>query len=458
MNVRFLSLMLVLCMIFGMFSVSASAVNGDPLTQDDGQVDHVDEPDDDIYVDTDISLKNLKISANGVAMIQDLEGFVSAPMWDVSQMSIGYGTSTVYAEKYGFSTTNLSETDAERLLLCVLAEMESKLSAFVQTYNLELTQTQWDALVSFTYNVGTSWLNPNYRLAKLLISGSYTVNEFASAMGVWCHAGTAISNVLITRRIREIKLFLYGAYNLEDTPNKFCVLKYDANGGDREVDIAFFLEDAPYGSLHSASHKDGLYFQGWYTQEGDRITESTVVSDDLTVYAQWDSKPVQVDLKNVFTDVKDTDWFVSYVQELYSRSVIEGYPDKTFRPNRTVTTGEALKMILLAAGYDEPERVASHWARNFLNLALEEGIIDSGEIRDLDIPITRALMAKIVARSMGLERLNTTSPFTDTDNVYASILRDHGISDGYTDGTFQPNRSLSRAELAAIVCRMYNNQ
>ena len=455
MNVRFLSLLLALCMILGTISLSASAVNGDPLTQGDGQVDHVDEPDDDIYVGTDVSLEDLRISADGVAMIQDLEGFVGAPMWDVSQMSIGYGTSTVYAEKYGFSTTNLSETDAQRLLLCVLAEMESKLTAFVRTYKLELTQTQWDALVSFTYNVGTSWLNPNYRLAKLLISGSYTVNEFASAMGVWCHAGTTINNILITRRIREIKLFLYGAYNLDDTENKFCVLKYDANGGDREVDIAFYLEDAPYGSLHSATHKDGLYFQGWYTQEGEKITESTVVSDDLTVSAQWGDQPAQVEMD--FTDVKDTDWFVSYVQELYSHSIIDGYPDKTFRPSRTVTTGEALKMILLAAGYGEPERVASHWARGYLNLALDEGIIDSGEIRDLDIPITRALMAKVVARSMGLARLNTTEPFTDTDNVYACILRDHGISDGYTDGTFQPNRSLTRAELATIVCRMYNN-
>ncbi len=465
MKTRRICMLLALLLCLNLFTMPALAINDDPLFQGDGQVDHVDQPDEEIYVNTDVAEGDLRISHNGLEMIKSLEGCVNTPMWDVSQLSIGYGSSTVYAEKYGFSTTSLTDAEAEQLLLCVLGEMEKKLAAFVETYELELTQNQWDALLSFTYNIGTSWLKPSYRLADLLIRGDYTVNEFASAMGVWCHADDEINDILVLRRIREIKLFLYGAYELNDTPNKFCTLEFDASGGERTVDIAFYLEDAPYELLFDATHEDGLYLQGWYTLDGEKITPQTIVTDDLTVYARWSDEPVEPELeieaepaqpKESFTDVQDSDWFVPYLENLLSNGVIEGYPDGTFRPERIVTTGEALKMILLAAGYAQPEPVASHWARNFLNLSLDEGIIDRGEIRDLDIPISRGLMAKIVANAMGLTRTSEGQPFADTNDDYVSILFDHGLSDGYSDGTFQPQRSLTRAELTTIVSRMYD--
>lgn len=458
MKTRLLSLMLIVLLCFSAASIPAWAIEGDPLTQEDGQVDHVDTPDEDIYIDPEISVGDLMTSAEAVVMLQDMEGYIAQPKWDVSQMSIGYGCSTAYAEKYGFSTEYLSKEEATQLLLCVIGEIEQEVLEFMDANGVELSQNQLDSLVSFTYNVGTSWLKPNYRLAKLLIEGDYTVNEFASAMGVWCHEGETISDILIVRRIREIKLFLYGAYNLNDTPNKFCYLIYDANGGERDVDIAFYLEDSPYEILFDATHEDELYFQGWYTEDGKPITENTIVTDDLTVFAQWgdEAPPVQVDITEVFTDVTASSWFMPYVESLYIRGIVEGYPDGTFRPERLVTTGEALKMIILAAGYEEPPYVQSHWARNFLNLVLETGIIDTGEIIDLDVPISRGLMAKIVVNAMELTRLSDQQFFPDTDSVYAQTLYDHGISDGYSDGTFGPERNLTRAELTTIVCRMYD--
>ena len=457
MKTRFISFLLAIILCFGTVILTASAVEGDPLSQYDGQVDHIDTPDEDIYVDPDVVVDDLLVSAEAIAMLQEMEGYIAQPKWDVSQISIGYGCSTVYAEKYGFSTEYLSKEEATQLLLCVIGEVEQEVTKFLEANGVEVTQTQLDALVSFTYNVGTAWLKPNYRLAKLLIDGNYTVNEFASAMGIWCHEGEKISDILIVRRIREIKLFLYGAYNLNDTPNKFCYLIYDANGGERDVDIAFYLENAPYETLFGATHEDGLYFQGWYTENGQPVTENTIVTDDLKVFAQWGEEEVQkVNITEIFRDVTETSWFMPYVESLYLRGIVEGYPDGTFRPERLVTTGESLKMILLAAGYGEPPLVASHWARNYMNLALEEGIIDAGDIIDLDVTISRELMAKIVVNALDLERLNDTQFFPDTDSVYAQTLYDHGISDGYSDGTFGPERPLTRAELTTIVCRMYD--
>lgn len=133
-------------------------------------------------------------------------------------------------------------------------------------------------------------------------------------------------------------------------------------------------------------------------------------------------------------------------------------PGRTFRPKNTVTTGQALKMILLAAGYPEPERAASHWARGYLDFAIEQGFVTRfKEITDLDVPISRALVAQIAAKAMGLTRPEAVEvSFTDTDDDNVLALAAIGIVDGYKDGTFLPSKSLTRAELAAITARITN--
>ena len=159
-----------------------------------------------------------------------------------------------------------------------------------------------------------------------------------------------------------------------------------------------------------------------------------------------------------FSDVAATDWYYSVVMQLVEAGTIDGFPDGTFRPKNTVTTGQALKMILLAAGYPEPERVASHWARGYLDLAIEQGFVTRfKEITDLDVPISRALVAQIAAKAMGLTRPETVEiSFTDTDDDNVLALAAAGIVDGYKDGTFLPSKSLTRAELAAITARITN--
>ena len=159
-----------------------------------------------------------------------------------------------------------------------------------------------------------------------------------------------------------------------------------------------------------------------------------------------------------FSDVAATDWYYSVVMQLVEAGTIDGFPDGTFRPKNTVTTGQALKMILLAAGYPEPERAASHWARGYLDFAIEQGFVTRfKEITDLDVPISRALVAQIAAKAMGLTRPETVEiSFTDTDDDNVLALAAAGIVDGYKDGTFLPSKSLTRAELAAITARITN--
>lgn len=500
---------ILLVAIIAAISISVLALPDDPLAGGSTIVGDEYTPDYTNPVENEYFNGILKSSSSCIEMLKAMEGYLQKPKGDYQQYSIGYGCNTKYLRQY-YDKLDISAEDlekvldlnnpdyilkeekAEALMMYVMAEIEEDLDAFLTKYNIKVNQYQYDALMSFTYNLGTAWMNAGTRLGKVLVEGNYTVNDFASAMGVYCHVTTngeaKVLDLLVSRRIQEIKLFLYGAYELDDVDIKFCTLRYDAGEGDAETDIGFYQVGAPYQILFSAEATENTapYFAGWYTADGEKVTAATIAEGSTTVYARWsysNENPelyqagnayvpgnapdvgeteyngdplIPVDITQVFSDMGSDDWHYDYVCELYTRGVVDGFPDQTFRPDDTVTTGQALKMILLAAGYTEPEKVASHWARNFLNLALDEEIIARGQITDLDIPISRGLMAQIVVKSMGLSRLYEHFTFTDTINVYAQTLYDFGISDGYPDGTFRPDRNLTRAELSAIVCRMYD--
>ena len=181
----------------------------------------------------------------------------------------------------------------------------------------------------------------------------------------------------------------------------------------------------------------------WYDNDIDPASaDTTTASEDAS------------DAAAAFSDVPATQWYYEYVDRLYASGVVGGFPDGTFRPQSNVTTGQALKMILLAAGYAEPDPVSSHWARGYLDLALAQSILDRGDITDLDVPITRGMVAKVAANALGLRRTDSTNYFSDTDDDYVHALSEYGIVGGYTDGTYKPGKQLTRAEISAIVCRI----
>ena len=187
----------------------------------------------------------------------------------------------------------------------------------------------------------------------------------------------------------------------------------------------------------------------WYDDDTDLPSaDTTTVSEDSS-----DADAPQ-SAADAFSDVPAAQWYYEYVDKLYTSGVVGGFPDGTFRPQNNVTTGQALKMILLAAGYAEPDPVSSHWARGYLDLALAQSILDRGDITDLDVPITRAMMAKIAANALGLRRTDEADYFTDTKDDYVHALYEYGIVGGYTDGTYKPAKKLTRAEVSAIVCRI----
>jgi len=109
--------------------------------------------------------------------------------------------------------------------------------------------------------------------------------------------------------------------------------------------------------------------------------------------------------------------------------------------------------------------IQGHWAYDDINWAVESGIMDGMDATHFvpDGTLTRAMLAAILMRQSdvsseeNLAYYNTTS-FKDSDqsawwNPYVEWAKGCGYVDGFEDGTFRPNDSITRQDLATILMR-----
>lgn len=160
-----------------------------------------------------------------------------------------------------------------------------------------------------------------------------------------------------------------------------------------------------------------------------------------------------------FSDVTSDDWYYQYVKDLYDLGVVDGTTPTTYSPQKEVTFGQALKLILISAGYEAQAPISTHWASGYYYLAQQMDFLPAGLGLALDDPISRLQIAQIVVKVMDLSRTSQDpSPFADCSDEAALILYDHGIFQGTQVGQqllFQPQDTINRAEITTVVWRIY---
>ena len=148
---------------------------------------------------------------------------------------------------------------------------------------------------------------------------------------------------------------------------------------------------------------------------------------------------------------------------------LSGYANGTFEPDRNMTRAEVTTMFArlltekMAADQTYSNTFSdvakSHWAANYIGYMQQFGIITGyadGSFRP-DASVTRAEFAAIASR---FERLTEgTKSFSDVPSShwaakYINFAATRGWVNGYADGTFRPNNSITRAEVAAVTCRL----
>ena len=142
--------------------------------------------------------KTLKTSQEGIALIKKFEGCeLTAYQCSAGVWTIGYGH-TKGVEK----GMTISKESAEEMLVEELHEYEGYINNHV---TCPLSQNQFDALVSWVYNLGSSNLLAS-TLLKVLNKGDY--DGVPAQIKRWNKAGGKVLDGLIRRREAEALLFL----------------------------------------------------------------------------------------------------------------------------------------------------------------------------------------------------------------------------------------------------------
>lgn len=158
-------------------------------------------------------------------------------------------------------------------------------------------------------------------------------------------------------------------------------------------------------------------------------------------------------LMNPFKDVKVSSWFGQYVIDLYNDGIINGTSATTYAPNDTLTWAAALKLLLVSNGdLKAADATGADWSKNAIAKAAELGLVAA----DLDgaKAISRLEFCQVAAKLNKLAESKTESKFTDCADGYVMALVDAKIIDGMTATTFEPDASLTRAQIAKIIYQL----
>ena len=161
----------------------------------------------------------MKISKNGIELIKCFESFSSKACKCLSTekyYTIGYG----HYGKDVASDVTITKEEAITLLKKDLISFEKKVNKYNHIYHF--SQNEFDALVSFCYNVGN--------IDKLTVNGRRSKSEIADAMLRYTHSGGKELRGLVRRRTMEREFFL------ADSGARYYS-KYV--GTDKNIDVIF---------------------------------------------------------------------------------------------------------------------------------------------------------------------------------------------------------------------------
>jgi len=172
---------------------------------------------------------------------------------------------------------------------------------------------------------------------------------------------------------------------------------------------------------------------------------------------------------STFTDTVGH-WAATFVEKLSCEGAIQGRSKEVFDPNAHITRAELIKIALLAFGHSIssgesnifPDLPNSHWAKRHIITAHESGFINGFPDRTVrpDENVTRAEALKIIFNSASIQvQSGHLSPFEDVSSTswykdliaYAHAI---GVVNGITPLLFSPDTSLTRAEAAKMILKV----
>ena len=115
----------------------------------------------------------------------------------------------------------------------------------------------------------------------------------------------------------------------------------------------------------------------------------------MAVYAMDGSSELgRYSTVTIFPDVKPSFWASSYINMAAKKGVIAGFADGKFKPNQTVTAGQAVTILMRGLGYKD-ENMGGVWPQGYMAEAKTCGLLKSTGITSAYSALTRGQAAKL---------------------------------------------------------------
>ena len=238
------------------------------------------------------SAASFTTSTAAINMLKEFEGYSKECEWDNAQWSVGYGSACTESGHPSTKTNGtkgghtITEVEAVAALRKELETVEKAVNSFASSNGIAMTQSKFDALVSFSYNCGTAWMRGSGAFKQAIVNG-VTGNEFLYAISLWSAASGKILPSLVNRRLAEANLYLNGVYSAKRPANYTYVL-FDGNGVVASEKVQGFSTGS-YVPIKATAAQTGKIFMGWYTaaEGGEWVRTLTSAVAGKTLYAHW---------------------------------------------------------------------------------------------------------------------------------------------------------------------------
>ena len=177
-----------------------------------------------------------------------------------------------------------------------------------------------------------------------------------------------------------------------------------------------------------------------------------------------------------FTDVPEDHWAYLNIYALSDSGVINGYPDGTFKPSGPTTRAEFFKLISIVEAdnmaVEDYKKGVVNWYDPYVEFIFENEMnMENTDRNNVDVPITRKEATMVLANfakfneflkdydnddSRYENSFTDVENFSEQDKYLLNYVVKSGLITGYEDGSFQPEKTITRAEVATILCRFCN--
>lgn len=173
-----------------------------------------------------------------------------------------------------------------------------------------------------------------------------------------------------------------------------------------------------------------------------------------------------------FSDLQKGHWAYEPIMEMANKGILNGYPDGTFLPDKSITRAEFAKILVLALDLETNGKTIefqdvsrNDWSYKYVQAAAKYLSAYRDDRNNLmympDAKAVREDVAVAIVIASGHENdkysLKTLNKFSDKDQIssnlrkYVAIAVENGLMSGHSNGTFEPRGYLTRAQVSKLM-------